>query len=139
MIHHPDRVEYDKKEDANVEFNVIQQAYSILSDAEKKMAYGDEIDVFFTKATVSAQWESHLKIVDPKSIQIAGDNYQGSEKERQDIIREFIRGNGSVTHLMNSIPFMRVDDGNRITILIKQLMKEGSLPTMKIKKLSNRN
>lgn len=139
MIHHPDRVGYDKKEEANVEFNVIHQAYSILSDPEKKMAYDDGIDVFFTKATVSAQWESHLKIVDPNSFQKARDNYQGSEKERQDIIREFVRGNGSVTHLMNNIPFMRADDANRITNLIKQLMEDGLLPSMKIKKLSNRN
>lgn len=87
MIHHPDRVGYDKKEKANDDFNVIHQAYSILSDPEKKMAYDDGIDVFFTKATVSAQWESHLKTVDPNSFQKARDNYQGSEKETQDITR----------------------------------------------------
>lgn len=133
MIHHPDRVGYDKKKEANDDINVIHQAYSILSDPEKKVTYGYGIDVFFTKATVSAQWESYLKIVSPNSFQNARDTYQGTEKEKQDIIRELIRGNGSVTHLINTIPFMRVDDENCITNLINQLMKDGSVPTMKIK------
>lgn len=138
MIHHPDRVGSDLKEKANDEFNIIHQAYSILSDPDKKAAYDDGSDIFFNRATVSAQWESHLKTVDANHFQMARDNYQGSEKERQDIIREFVRGNGSITHLLNNIPFMRSDDENRITNLIEQLMENGLLPKIKIKKLTNR-
>lgn len=136
LIHHPDRVNTDRKKEANDEFSTIHQAYSILSDPEKKNAYDEGLDIYLTKATVSAHWESHLKIIEPSSFEQARSSYQGSENEKQDIVREFSRGGGSLTHLLNSIPFMRIEDEIRITNFIKQLMKEGKLPNMKIKKMA---
>lgn len=50
LVHHPDRVEEGKKNDANNNFHTIHQAYSILSDFDKKRAYDDGLDVLFTRA-----------------------------------------------------------------------------------------
>lgn len=64
--------------------------------------------------------------------------YQNSDQEEQDIIREFNRGNGSVTHLMNNIPFMRIEDVNRVIELIQQLMSLNKVPMIPIKKLARK-
>lgn len=135
LKHHPDRVHSDNKKAANDQFNIIHQAYSILSSPEKKRKYDDGLDIFFSKATVSAHWESHLTIIEKADIERVQKNYQGSKKEEEEITREFIRGNGSLTHLMNTIPFMRVEDEARIVDIVKQLMNNGKLKSMKIKKL----
>lgn len=138
LIHHPDRVSADNKLKAKEEFNIIHQAYNILSDVEKKKAYDDGLDVFLTRATVSAKWESYLKIVAEVDMDRARKKYQGSEGEKSDIMREVVRGNGSLTHLLNSIPFMRVEDEVRVTQIVKDLIKDGKIPNTKIKKMSKR-
>lgn len=135
LIHHPDRVSADEKQRATNDFNIIHQAYSILSNPEKKQAYDNGFDVFLTKATVSALWESHLKTVEDTDIVRARNNYRESGREKADIITEFTRGNGSLTHMLNHIPFMRLEDEDRIIFQIKELMKNGSLPNLKIKKI----
>lgn len=96
------------------------------------------MDVFLTRATISAQWESYLKIVTEDDIDRARKQYQGSEGEKKDIMREVVRGNGSLTHLLNNIPFMRVDDEVRVTQIVKNLIKDGKIPNTKIKKLPKR-
>lgn len=135
LIYHPDRVSANEKQSATHNFNIIHQAYSILSNPEKKEAYDKGSDVFITKATVSALWESHLKMVEDSDIERARNNYRQSGKEKADIIREFTTGNGSLTHMLNRIPFMRLEDEDRIIFQIKELIKNGSLPNLKIKKI----
>lgn len=64
--------------------------------------------------------------------------YQGSEREDLDLIREFKIGNGSMTHLLNTIPFMRTEDVNRITESIQNLMSLGKIAKIPIKKLAKK-
>lgn len=138
LLCHPDRVSDEKKSEANEKFAIIHQAYTILSDAEKKKEYDDGFDVFITRAVVSAQWESHLKIVEPDDFVRARKRYQNSEDEKTDIIHEIVRGNGSLTHLLHNVPFMRAEDENRIKKLIEQLILDGKLPKMKLKRIATK-
>lgn len=135
LLYHPDRVSHEKKSESKEKFNVIHQAYSILSDAERKKAYDDGLDIFFTRATVSAQWESHLKIVKSDDFLSARERYQNSENEKKDIVCEIVRGNGSLTHLLHNVPFMRREDEGRIIKLIDQLILDKKLPKMKLKRM----
>lgn len=91
--------------------------------------------MIFTKTTVAAKWESYLKPVNDNEIDDARKKYQGSHMERNDIIHEFILGNGSITHLLNNIPFMRLEDENRVIEIIKDLIDEGALKKIPIKKI----
>lgn len=138
LIYHPDRVSDDKKSKAKEEFNIIHQAYKILSDVGRKKTYDDGFDVFLSRATISAQWESHLKIVTEDDLDRTRNKYQGSAEEKKDILREIVRGNGSLTHLLNNIPFMRVEDEERITKIVKDLIKDNEIPKTKIKKIAKR-
>lgn len=134
-IYHPDRVASHEKEVAKEKFNIIHNAYSILSDATKKKQYDSGSDVLFTRATVAAMWENYLKPLDNSEIDYARKKYQGSASERKDVIHEFVAGKGSMTHLLNNIPFMRVEDENRIIELIRDLIENGSVLKIPIKKI----
>lgn len=61
--------------------------------------------------------------------------YQGTAKEREDVLREVIAGKGSLTHLLNNIPFMRMEDEARIIEIIKDLIDCNEIPKLSIKKL----
>lgn len=135
LKYHPDRVEKGEKEEAKEKFNIIHNAYSILSDASKKNLYDTGSNVLFTKATISAQWENYLKPVDSDAIKDARKRYQGSILERQDIRREFVSGNGSMTYLFNNIPFMRLEDEMRITEIILDLIEKGEVKKIPIKRM----
>lgn len=138
LLHHPDRVSDERKSEAKEKFNIIHQAYSILSDAEKKKGYDDGFDVFITRGTVSAQWESHLKIVEIDDFVRARKRYQNSEDEKTDIIREIVRGGVSLTHLLHNVPFMRAEDEDRIIKLIEQFILDGKLPKMRLKRMAKK-
>lgn len=129
-----DRVSIAERESAKEKFNIIHNAYSILTDSSKKKLYEKGCSVLFTKATVAAQWENYLKPVSSTDIIVAKKKYQGSLDEKNDLIREFEVGKGSMKHLLNSIPFMRMEDEFRIIEILKNLMDNGELRKMKIKR-----
>lgn len=106
-----------------------------MTDPDKKQLYDAGSDILFTKTTLAARWEHYLKPLREVDIQGARKAYQGSESEETDVIREFAIGNGSLTHLLNNIPFFRVEDENRIIELIMELMSLGKIPKSAIKKL----
>lgn len=134
--YHPDRVPVEDKSVANEKFNVIHQAYTILTNKEMKERYdaGDS-EVLFSKKTRTGLWERHMKVLADDDIQLAAEKYKNSPEEKEAFIRETIIGNGSMIHLMNHIPFMRVEDQNRILSIIKWAMYEKKIPNeIKIKK-----
>lgn len=134
-LYHPDRVETSQIEEAKAKFNIIHNAYAILSDGEKKRQYDNGTDVLFTKPTMAARWENYLKPLDSIAMKKARDSYRNSKAEKKDIAREFIIGKGSLTHLLNNIPFMRVEDENRVIEIVKTLMDNDKIPKMQIKKI----
>lgn len=138
LKYHPDRVAVEQKEDASTKFNIIHNAYSILSDSGKKKMYDEGNDVLFSKTTIAAQWEHYLKPINNNDIDSARRIYQGSDNEDLDLIREFKNGNGSMTHLLHTIPFFRIEDENRIIESIHNLISLGKIPKLPIKKLAKK-
>lgn len=134
-LYHPDRVAADRVEGAKAKFKIIHNAYAILSNAEKKKQYDNGCDILFTKTTMAARWENFLKPIDSDAVEKARKVYQNSKMEKKDIALEFINGKGSLTHLLNNIPFMRIEDENRVIEIIKNLMDDSKIPKMQIKKI----
>lgn len=134
-LYHPDRAEKNEMEEAKAKFNIIHNAYAILSDGEKKRQYDSGTDILFTKPTMAAHWENYLKPLDSIAMKKARDFYRNSKTEKKDIAREFVIGKGSLTHLLNNIPFMRVEDENRVIEIVKSLMDDEKIPKMQIKKI----
>lgn len=135
-LHHPDKSTEVDKNLAAAKFNYIHQAYVILSNAESKKMYDEEgSNVLFVRTTVSAEWNGYLKITNDEDIINASAAYKGSVKERADILKEFIDGSGSLTYILNNVPFMRYEDEPRIIKLIQAAIKNQEVPNIKIKKL----
>lgn len=55
-----------------------------------------------------------MKPVNADNVNEARKRYQGSNEEKSDVIRELKIGKGSMTHPLNNIPFMRIEDENRM-------------------------
>lgn len=78
-----------------------------------------------------------MKIATDDDLKQAAANYKNSTKEQEDITREIVAGNGSMIHLLNHIPFMRVEDQPRILSIIKELIEANKIPkNIKIKKIN---
>lgn len=137
-IYHPDRVDENKKADYSEKFNFIHQAYLILSDPEQRKKYDEGADVLFKKSTMTTQWSHFLNPVTNDEIGNARAIYQNSSEEEDDIAREIVAGNGSITHLLNNIPFMRPDDEQRVILIIKKMIDSKNVPPMKLKKLAKK-
>lgn len=135
LLHHPDRVADDHKAIAKDKFSIIHQAYLILADDEKRTQYDNGCDVFFAKATKVSDWEQCLKPTTKSTIESARAKYINSPAEISDVRREFEAGRGSMTHLLNTVPFMRHEDEQRIMEIVKTLMAESQITKYKIKKI----
>lgn len=91
--------------------------------------------VIFGKATIAAEWENYLKVINARDVTNAADSYKGSTEERSDVLKEFVAGNGSMISVLNSIPFMRKIDEIRIIEIIKEAIENEEIPRIPIKKL----
>lgn len=137
-VHHPDRVCDDDKSIANEKFHVIHQACLVLSDPEQRKRYDDGFNVLFPRPTIVGEWERCLRPVNNADVHTARTLYQNSYKEKCDIEREYLSGKGSMTHMLNNIPFMRVEDEPRVIEIIKRSVIKGKVPKLKIKKIPNK-
>lgn len=132
-VYHPDRVEEAQKTIAQEKFTALHLAYSVLADPEKKKMYdsGDS-NALFAKTTIAAKWMQYIHTVDSADIETARSKYQGSIAEENDIIREIVIGKGSMSHLMNTIPFMRCEDETRMIERVKGFIMKGKIPNTTI-------
>lgn len=137
-IYHPDRVDESEKENAKNKFNILHRAYSILTNADTKSRYdAGDFRVLNDKIAPIEKWDHYIRIVDSSDIECARRRYQDSSREEGDILREFVHGNGSMTHLMNTIPFMRLEDEPRIIHFVKRSIGLGKIPKIPIRKIRN--
>lgn len=136
LIRHPDKSS-DSNESSADKFNVIHQAYSVLSEPELRCKYDAEgSKVIFARSTsIAAEWENFLKITTADQINNAADTYKGSADEKTDILKEFVNGKGSMVHILNTVPFMRKEDECRVKTIIQKAILSEEIPRIAIKKL----
>lgn len=135
-LHHPDRVDDTEKEAAKGKFTMLHQAYSILVNPQTKELYdAGASHTLFAKPTIAAKWNQYIRTIDSTDVDHARKNYQGSDTEKRDVFREILIGKGSITHLINVIPFMRYEDEQRIIEIIKGGINSGDIPKISIRKM----
>lgn len=133
-VHHPDRVPESEKLHAKEKFQIIHQAYQILSNVDQKKKYDEGSIVLFSNDTITAQWNHYLKPVADIDIDIARNEHQNSDQEKIDIEREYRAGKGSMKHIMNNVPFLRAEDEPRVKGIINELVNIGRLEKIGKKK-----
>lgn len=87
----------------------------------------------FCLQTVSAVWENHLKISSEKNFIDASTSYKNSAVEKTYILRAFVEGKGSMTNILNTVPFTRKDDEPRIIAIIKEAIEKEEVAGFPIK------
>lgn len=135
-VYHPDRAIDTEKETAEEKFNILHHAYSVLANPSTRKLYDDgDQRILFANSNATLKWDSFIKPIEDSDIETQRQQYQGSSLEENDIIREIIVGKGSITHLLNTIPYMRVEDEARVTDIVKNCMVAGKIPKMSIRKI----
>lgn len=127
-------VESEKSIEAE-KFQIIHQAYSILSDVDQRKKYNAGDVVLFSKQTRASQWGHFLKPMPNNEMDNARIEYQNSIEEETEIEREYKAGNGSMLNMMNNIPFMRIEEQSRVIAIITKLVSMNRVPQLKLKKI----
>lgn len=132
--YHPDKVDTTKREHFHEVFTVVNSVYSILSDHEKKLKY-DEIGAIDPSGAnnIQLEWMKYVRPVTESDFEKARRRYAGSQNEIDDIKKELIatseaaKKSVGMVQLFHRIPFMRVENEDRIMNIVKQLMKNGEV------------
>lgn len=132
---HPDRVAEAEKEVATEKFKVLSKLHLILTDKDKKALYDDKgiIDDDDDDSTSwSDLWKQFFKPITTQDINNYQKEYVGSELEMNDIKKAYLNGKGCINYMMNSVPFMAVEDEPRIQDVVKGWIASNEVPEYKI-------
>lgn len=141
---HPDRVPEEEKDIATEKFKVLSTINSILTDKDKKALYDEQgiIDDNDDEGKLNTWldlWRTFFKPITTEDI----DNFQrdyvgkwmvfsqyfsfvvidfmsaGSDLEKTDLKKAYLNHKGCINQMMNSIPFMAVEDEPRFQDIVK--------------------
>lgn len=133
---HPDRVAEDEKTEATEKFKVLSKLYSVLTDKNKKALYDDKgvIDDDDERDLTGwlDLWRSVFKPITDQDIENYEREYRGSEQEEIDIRKAYLNGKGCINFMMNHVPFMAVEDEERIQTLVRKWIAEDDVPEHKL-------
>ena len=132
LKHHPDKVPSDEKEAANVKFQEIAFAYAILSDDRRRKRYDTTGN---TSESLNLEdddfdWgdffrEQSAAMVDAVAIEKIKREYQGSEEEKDDILKVYEENEGDMDAIYEHIMCSSVlDDDERFRAIIDQAIKD---------------
>lgn len=135
LKYHPDRVAEEEKTEATEKFKVLSKLYAVLTDKNKKALYDDKgtIDDDDERDLSSwlELWRSVFKPITDQDIENYERDYRGSEQEEIDIRKAYINGKGCINFMMNHVPFMAVEDEDRIQELVRKWIDAGDVPEHK--------
>lgn len=146
LLVHPDRVSEDEKEIATEKFKILTKLHGILTDKDKKALYDEQgiiDDDSDSGISWLEKWRQFFKPITTTDI----DNFKkeyigellfarrlirsfntfisvsqcilGSDTEKRDIKKAYLNGSGCINYMMNSVPFMAVEDEPRIMEIVK--------------------
>lgn len=146
---HPDRVADSEKEEATEKFKVLTKINAVLTDSDKKALYDQQgiiDDDSEAETNWLKLWREFFKPITTTDIENFHQSYigmalvvfishgkianysvhlfvfvfnSGSETEERDIRKAYEGGKGCINYMMNSVPFMSVEDEPRIMEVVK--------------------
>lgn len=125
---HPDRQQEDK-ENFTVKFQFLHQIYTLLSDSDRRKEYDDhgtlsQDDKLPDRSSDqwSQYWRELYRKVTVEEIVEFEKTYKGSEEERNDVKKYYVKSKGDLDIIMSSIMVVRYDEENRIRDIINELI-----------------
>uniref|UniRef100_A0A182JQ16 J domain-containing protein n=1 Tax=Anopheles christyi TaxID=43041 RepID=A0A182JQ16_9DIPT len=132
---HPDRVPENDKTEATEKFKVLSKLYSILTNKDSRAIYDERgivDDDDNTSTNWLARWQQFFKPLTTEDIDNYQKSYVGSETERNDIKRAYLRGKGCKNSMMCAVPFMQCEDEPRIEAIVQEMIDNKEVPEYKI-------
>ena len=135
LKHHPDKATQETKNEAHKKFQEVAFAYAILSDEKRRRRYDATGN---TSESVDADdddfnWtdffrEQTAAMVDGTMIEMVKKEYQGSEEEREDVLRAYEEGEGDMDAVYEQVMCSNVlEDDERFRVIIDTVIKEGEV------------
>ena len=129
LRHHPDKAAPDLKDAAHQKFQEIAFAYAILSDPVRRKRYdttgntSESLDEDFNWTDFfRAQSEA---VIDGASIEKIKTEYQGSEEEREDLLRVYTESQGDMDAVYEQVLCSDVvEDDERFRKIIGEAIEE---------------
>lgn len=129
---HPDRVAEADKVVATEKFKVLSKVNGVLTDANKRALYDDKgiIDDDDDDSTCdwATLWKLFFKPIKTSDIDKYQREYVGSELERSDVKKSYLRGKGCINFLHETVPFMQVESEPRIAVMVREWIDAGEVP-----------
>ncbi|ODV64028.1 J domain-containing protein [Ascoidea rubescens DSM 1968] len=135
LKYHPDKVvngSDELKEESKMQFEKISFAYYVLQDDGRKKHYDEYKDFEFDRLEDDSEfnWKDYFDVIKGEKITeevIEKDkkNYQNSDEERQDILKEFLYLKGNFLDLFENIPHLEFskNEEERIYNLVSEIIE----------------
>lgn len=139
LLVHPDRVPEAQKKDATEKFKLLSKLYQTLTDKDKRALYDEQGIIDDDDDNLEGKlnnwlelWQKIFKPITTEDINNYEKSYVGSELEKTDIKKAYLNGKGCINYMMNSVPFMKVEDEPRIQEIVRKMIDDGEVPEYKI-------
>lgn len=138
LLVHPDRVPEAQKKDATEKFKLLSKLYQTLSDKDKRALYDEQGIIDDDDDNLEGKlnnwlelWRKLFKPITTEDINNYEKSYVGSDLERADIKKAYLNGKGCINYMMNSVPFMKVEDEPRIQEIVRKMIDDEEVPAYK--------
>jgi DnaJ family protein C protein 9 len=135
LKHHPDKAAPEDKDSAHTKFQEIAFAFAILSDPRRRKRYDttgsteeslDLEDDDFNWADFFREQYSNL--VTTERINDFATEYKGSEEERKDVLKAYVRNEGRMLKLYDEVMLSdMLDDEARFRTIIDNAIEDGEV------------
>lgn len=134
LLVHPDRVDEDQKEEATEKFKTLGKIHSILQDKEKRKVY-DDVGEFDEETESTFDWMNYwrnlFKSIDIKDIDKYKEEYIGSETEKRDIKKAYIKFKGDMNRILELVDFSNCESEPRIIEIVRKMVDDGEVEEYK--------
>ncbi|OQV17872.1 putative DnaJ-like protein subfamily C member 9 [Hypsibius exemplaris] len=130
---HPDRVADGEKETATIKFQILGKVHSVLSDKKKRDVYDEtgiaDDDLISDKVSDWTKYfDSIFKTVELADIQAFEKEYIGSDEEKDDIKKLYLRFKGNMNIIMEHLMFYQFDHEDRYRAVLTDLIRKKEVP-----------
>ncbi|KAL1929289.1 hypothetical protein VTP01DRAFT_2348 [Rhizomucor pusillus] len=134
---HPDKqsanATEDEKREATEAFQRLGLAYTILSDPAKKATYDRTGRIADDTFDDEKDWTAYFKelwtgVVNAETIEVQTAKYQGSEEEKEDVLKFYDRCKGNMDKILTFVECSKAKDGERFAEIIQEAIRAKKVP-----------
>ncbi|VBB32247.1 unnamed protein product [Acanthocheilonema viteae] len=130
---HPDRCDNEiKKVQATAKFQILNRAYAVLSDKQKRAVYDetgivDDDEICSDDVDWLARWRLIFKKITKEDIDNFIQKFRDSGEERDAVKEAYMKHKGDMGKILNDIIGVTYEDEDRLHKMISDMIESGEL------------